>query len=216
MLSPTRETTRIITATLDELGDAGPEGLTIERIAERAGLPADLVARLYPDLSTLLHDAVDRAVEATIGRAIDDLPEGRSPAARLGLFCHRLWAAVQLPTLVAIYRLANVENDRIGTFVRLLGELQSGRTRAVVRELVAEAAKSGELRGEDGERKADRIVTLLFAHGFWYHFPEHYQLFTAEPPESVVSQILLVTLGPEGHNRVMAAARGLSQRGHRE
>ena len=48
MPSTTREMTRLIAATLDELRDVGPEGLTVERIARRAGLPLDLVARSVP------------------------------------------------------------------------------------------------------------------------------------------------------------------------
>jgi hypothetical protein len=63
---------------------------------------------------------------------------------------------------------------------------------------------------EDGERKADRIVTLLFAHGFWHHYPELFRLFAAEPQDSVVPQILLVTLGSDARTRITAAARGIA------
>ena len=38
-------------------------------------------------------------------------------------------------------------------------------------------------------------MTLLFAHGFWHHYPELFRLFDAEPQDTVVPQILLVTLG---------------------
>jgi hypothetical protein len=165
---------------------------------------------LYPDISTLLHDAVDQAVEDTIVRAIDDLPDGLSASARLGLFCHRLWATLRLPVMASLYRLAHVEHDRVGTFERLLGDVVIMRARSVVRELVAEAAAAGEIGLEDGERKADRIVTLLFAHGFWHHYPELFRLFEAEPQDSVVPQILLVTLGSDARTRIMAAARGIS------
>jgi AcrR family transcriptional regulator len=202
--------TRLIAATLDELRDVGPEGLTVERVSRRAGLPMDLVARLYPEMSTLLHDAVEQAVEETIVRAIDDLPDGLPASARLGLFCHRLWAALRLPVMASIYRLAHVEHDRVGTFERLLGDVALMRARTMVRELVSEAVAANEIRVEDGERKADRIVTLLFAHGFWHHYPELFRLFAAEPQDSVVPQILLVTLGSEARTRIMVAARGIA------
>ncbi len=210
MPSTTREMTRLIAATLDELRDVGPEGLTVDRIARRAGLPLDLVARLYPEMSTLLQDAVDQAVEDTIVRAIDDLPDGLPASARLGLFCHRLWAALRLPVMASLYRLAHVEHDRVGTFERLLGDIVLLRARAVVREMVAEADAAGEIEVADGDRKADRIVTLLFAHGFWHHYPELFRLFAAEPQDSVVPHILLVTLGSDARTRIMAAARGIS------
>jgi AcrR family transcriptional regulator len=208
MPSATREMTRLIAATLDELRDVGAEGLTVERIARRSGLPLDLVVRLYPDLSNLLHDSVDQAVEDTIVRAIDDLPDGIPPSASLGLFCQRLWSALRLPVMASLYRLAHVEHDRIATFERLLGDVVLMRARTTVRELVAEAVAAGEIRVEDGERKADRIVTLLFAHGFWHHYPELFRLFSAEPQDSVVPQVLLVTLGSDARTRIMAAARG--------
>jgi AcrR family transcriptional regulator len=200
--------TRLIAATLDELRDVGAEGLTVERIARRSGLPLDMVVRLYPDLSNLLHDSVDQAVEDTIVRAIDDLPDGIPPSASLGLFCQRLWSALRLPVMASLYRLAHVEHDRIATFERLLGDVVLMRARTTVRELVAEAVAAGEIRVEDGERKADRIVTLLFAHGFWHHYPELFRLFSAEPQDSVVPQVLLVTLGSDARTRIMAAARG--------
>jgi AcrR family transcriptional regulator len=208
MPSTTREMTRLIAATLDEVRDVGPEGLTHDRIARRAGLPLDFVLRLYPEVSTLLQDAVEQAVEDTIVRAIDDLPEGLPASARLGLFCHRLWATLRLPVMASIYRLAHAEHDRIGTFERLLGDVVLLRARAIMRELVAEAVSAGEIRVEEDERKADRIVTLLFAHGFWHHYPELFRLFAAEPQEGVVPQILLVTLGSDARTRIMAAARG--------
>jgi AcrR family transcriptional regulator len=208
MPTTTREMTRLIAATLDEVRDVGPERLTVERIARRSGLPLDLVARLYPDISILLHDSVDQAIEDTIVRAIDDLPDGIPPAATLGLFCQRLWSALRLPVMASLYRLAHVEHDRIGTFERLLGDVVLLRARTTVRELVAEAVAAGEIRVEDGERKADRIVTLLFAHGFWHHYPELFRLFAAEPQDTVVPQILLVTLGTDARTRIMAAARG--------
>jgi AcrR family transcriptional regulator len=208
MPTTTREMTRLIAATLDEVRDVGPERLTVERIARRSGLPLDLVARLYPDISILLHDSVDQAIEDTIVRAIDDLPDGIPPAATLGLFCQRLWSALRLPVMASLYRLAHVEHDRVGTFERLLGDVVLLRARTTVRELVAEAVAAGEIRVEDGERKADRIVTLLFAHGFWHHYPELFRLFAAEPQDTVVPQILLVTLGTDARTRIMAAARG--------
>jgi AcrR family transcriptional regulator len=208
MPTTTREMTRLIAATLDEVRDVGPERLTVERIARRSGLPLDLVARLYPDISILLHDSVDQAIEDTIVRAIDDLPDGIPPAATLGLFCQRLWSALRLPVMASLYRLAHVEHDRIGTFERLLGDVVLLRAQTTVRELVAEAVAAGEIRVEDGERKADRIVTLLFAHGFWHHYPELFRLFAAEPQDTVVPQILLVTLGTDARTRIMAAARG--------
>jgi AcrR family transcriptional regulator len=208
MPTTTREMTRLIAATLDEVRDVGPERLTVERIARRSGLPLDLVARLYPDTSILLHDAVDQAIEDTIVRAIDDLPDGIPPAATLGLFCQRLWSALRLPVMASLYRLAHVEHDRVGTFERLLGDVVLLRARTTVRELVAEAVAAGEIRVEDAERKADRIITLLFAHGFWHHYPELFRLFAAEPQDTVVPQILLVTLGTDARTRIMAAARG--------
>jgi AcrR family transcriptional regulator len=197
-------------ATLTELGVAGPDGLTAERIARRADLPEELVTRLYPDLATLIYESVASAIEETIGRAVDELPVDLPATARLGLLCHRLWAALQLPTLAAIFRLVDVEEDRHGAFEHLLEEMLLSRPRAAVRGLVAELVRSGEIRLANPDHKAYVIVALLFAYGLWFHFPSLYPLFTPQHPDRVVSHVLLVSLGTEAHNRIMAAASGRS------
>jgi AcrR family transcriptional regulator len=201
---------RLHMATLAELGVSGPDGLTAERIARRAELPEELVASLYPDLATLLYEAVAQAIEQTIGRAVDELPAERSAAARLGLLSHRLWGALQLPTMAAILRLVDVDDDRHGAFEHLLEEMLLSRPRAAVRSLVAELVRSGELRLANPEHKAYVIVALLFAYGLWFHFPSLYPLFTPQHPDKVVSHILLVSLGAEAHGRIMAEASGRS------
>ena len=54
------------------------------------------------------------------------------------------------------------------------------------------------------------IVALLFAYGLWFHFPSIYPLFTPQQPDKVASHVLLVSLGPEAHGRIMAAASARS------
>jgi AcrR family transcriptional regulator len=201
---------RLQMATLAELGVAGPDGLTAERIARRAELPEELVTSLYPDLASLLYESVAQAIEQTIGRAIDELPVHLPAAARLGLLSHRLWGALQLPAMASIFRLVDVDDDRHGAFEHLLEEMLLSRPRAVFRCLVAELVRSGDLRLANPEHKAYVIVALLFAYGLWYHFPGLYPLFTPQHPDKVVSHVLLVSLGTEAHGRIMAASSGRS------
>src|SRR4051812_1872887 len=80
------EPKRVITATIEELSDSGPESLSVGRIALRAGLPLHAVERHFPDMAVLLRAAVEHVVEETIQRAIDELPATASPAAQLGIF----------------------------------------------------------------------------------------------------------------------------------
>jgi AcrR family transcriptional regulator len=200
------DTIRLHMATLAELGVVGPDGLTFERIARRAELPEDVVTSLYPELPTLIYQAVAQAIEHTIGRAVDELPGDRPAAARLGLLSHRLWAALQLPSMAAIFRLVDVDDDRHGAFEHLLEEMLLSRPRAAVKNLVAELVRSGELRLANPEHKAYVIVALLFAYGLWFHFPSLYPLFTPQHPDKVVSHILLVSLGTEAHGRIMIAS----------
>ena len=201
---------RLQMATLAELGVAGPDGLTAARIARRAELPEDLVTRLYPDIATLLYDSVAQAIDQAIGRAVDELPVDRCAAARLGLLSHRLWGALQLPTMAAIFRLVDADDDRHGAFEPLLEEMLLSRPRVAFRTLVAELVRSGEVRLTNPEHKAYVIVALLFAYGLWYHFPSLYPLFTPQQPDKVVSHVLLVSLGTEAHSRIMAAASARS------
>jgi AcrR family transcriptional regulator len=201
---------RLQMATLAELGVAGPDGLTAERIARRAELPQELVTTLYPDLATLLYEAVAHTIDQTIGRAVDELPAGLPATARLGLLSQRLWSALQLPTMASIFRLVDVDDDRHGAFEHLLEEMLLSRPRGAFRGLVAELVRSGEIRLTNPEHKAYVIVALLFAYGLWFHFPSLYPLFTPQQPEKVVSHVLLVSLGAEAHARIMSAAAGRS------
>ena len=204
---------RLQMATLAELGVVGLDGLTSERIARRAELPEELVTSLYPDLAILLYESVANAIEQIIGRAVDELPVDLPAAARMGLLSQRLWSALQLPTMAAIFRLVDVDDDRHGAFEHLLEELLLARPRAAFRSLVTELVRSGDLRLTSPEHKAYVIVALLFAYGLWYHFPSLYPLFTPQQPDKVVSHVLLVSLGAEAHGRIMAAAAGRSQNG---
>jgi AcrR family transcriptional regulator len=199
---------RLQTATLAELGVAGPDSLTADRIARRAGVPEEVVTSLYPDLATLLYESVAQAIEQTIGRAIDELPANLPATARLGLLSHRLWGALQLPALASIFRLVDVDDDRHGAFEHLLEEMLLSRPRAAFRSLVAELVRSGDLRLANPEHKAYVIVALLFAYALWYHYPSLYPLFTPQHPDKVVSHVLLVSLGTEAHARIMAASSG--------
>ncbi len=202
------ERIKLQVATLAELGVAGPDGLTAARVARRAELPEELVTRLYPDLAALLYESVAGAIERTIGRAVDELPVDRSAPARLGLLCQQLWASLQLPTMGSIFRLVDVEDDRHGAFEHLLEEMLLSRPREAVRSIVADLVRSGDIRLANPEHKAYVIVALLFAYGLWFHFPSLYPLFTPQQPDKVVSHVLLVTLGTEPHDRIMAAASG--------
>ena len=195
-------------ATLAELSVAGPDGLTSERIARRAELSQEMVTSLYPDLAALLYDAVEHTIDQTIVRAVDELPADLPAAARLGLLSQRLWSALQLPALAAVFRLVDVDDDRHGAFEHLLEEMLLSRPRSAFRSLVAELVRSGDIRLTNPEHKAYVIVALLFAYGLWFHFPSLYPLFTPQQPEKVVSHVLLVSLGPEAHARIMAAAVG--------
>ena len=201
---------RLQMAALAELGVAGPAGLTAERIARRAELPEELVTSLYPDMATLLYEAVVNAIEQIIGRAVDELPADLPATARMGLLSQRLWSALQLPTMAAIFRLVDVDDDRHGAFEHLLEEMLLTRPRAAFRSIVADLVRSGEVRLTNPEHKAYVIVALLFAYGLWFHFPNHYPLFTPQQPEKVVSHVLLVSLGADAHGRIMAAAAGRS------
>jgi AcrR family transcriptional regulator len=201
---------RLQMATLAELGVAGLDGLTTERIARRAGLPEKLVTSCYPDLATLLYESVAEAIDQTIGRAIDELPTNLPATARLGLLSHRLWSALQLPAMASIFRLVDVDDDRHGAFEHLLEEMLLCRPRAAFRSLVADLVRNGDLRLANPEHKAYIIVALLFAYGLWFHFPSVYPLFTPQHPDKVVSHVLLVSLGTEAHGRIMAASSGRS------
>jgi AcrR family transcriptional regulator len=204
---------RLQMATLAELGVAGPDGLTMERIARRAELPEELITSLYPDLAGLLYESVAQAIEQTIGRAIDELPAQLPATARLGLLSHRLWGALQLPAMASIFRLVDVDDDRHGAFEHLLEEMLLSRPRVAFRSLVAEMVRAGELRLANPEHKAYVIVALLFAYGLWFHFPSLYPLFTPQHPDKVVSHVLLVSLGTEAHGRIMVASSGRSPGG---
>jgi AcrR family transcriptional regulator len=72
----------LVTAVLAEVGERGIEGLTVRRVAARAGMGAGLVHHYFPGGKTeLLHCAVTAAVERGVQRMLAVLDRARGTAA---------------------------------------------------------------------------------------------------------------------------------------
>lgn len=75
-------------AALDLLREGGPEAVTHQRVAERAGIGRATVYRHWPDRQSLMFDALE-AFSLTIAPP-DDLPIRESLVATLEMLCDRL------------------------------------------------------------------------------------------------------------------------------
>lgn len=151
-----RVVVRVLDATLEELARAGYEGLTLERVAARAGVHRTTIFRRWPTKAALVRAAFGRVTQA-----VDFDWDTGSLRGDLEVFVERAGTTMVAPAMLGFLRV-------------MLG----ARTEPVLRELAAtaEAAKLGavltfferaELRGElrpglDRALVLDGLMGLLF------------------------------------------------------
>jgi AcrR family transcriptional regulator len=89
----------VLDATIDELAESGYGGLSIERIAERAGVNKTTLYRRWRDRDTLLVDAVE-----TFAAAEADVPDTGDVDEDLRLWAHSIRTTLSGPVSGALVR----------------------------------------------------------------------------------------------------------------
>lgn len=90
---------RVLDATLEELARAGYEGLTLERVASRAGVHRTTIFRRWPTKAALVRAAFERAT-----RAIDFDWDTGSLRGDLAVFVERAGATMVAPAMLGFLR----------------------------------------------------------------------------------------------------------------
>ena len=150
-------TSAILDATYTELAEGGYAALTIDAVAERAGVHRASIYRRWPDKEALLVDALLAwaAVEVP-------LPDAGSLEADLRSLLHSIAANLAQPVTRALLRVAAAESESSADIARIARAFWSQRIRRAA-GLVTRAQERGEVvRAVDPERFIETLIAPLF------------------------------------------------------
>ena len=194
-LDPDRQQT-VLAAILEEAVERGPESLNIKRVAERAGVSVGSLYQYFNSRDGL----VDFAVELSRRYLIDEFNRYRpllvSMPLREGLSAYLTggieWSQMQMGLVQFFLRAAYAGDPEVGErLVRPIGAV----LREIVREMLVEAQRRGEIRQDLDLDTAARIInTLLIAVGDSLLLPyldTYYQLTNGEMPLDQLLDTLL-------------------------
>ncbi|WP_188193470.1 TetR/AcrR family transcriptional regulator [Nonomuraea sp. SYSU D8015] len=149
--------TAILTAALDLLIEVGAEQTSIEQVARRAGVTRATVYRRYPDKTALLLRTLQWALHDndpafTGWRDLDHMFED--------------WGAyLAVPRLRRLLRRIFSSVDDYPELLTTYHKVNSGRRRAVVREMLLRARDLGELPAElDADVVAEMLNAAVINH----------------------------------------------------
>lgn len=157
----------VLTRTLEELATSGLAGLSVERVAQRAGVNKTSVYRRWPTKEALVAAALEGILEDVAMKAPDT---GSLRGDLLGLL-EPVVALVSQPIGLAVLRAALSESSASSVSAlaaRKLGE----RSTSPVRALVARARKRGEWRkGANGEQLIFMLIGAILHRVLLEHAP---------------------------------------------
>jgi AcrR family transcriptional regulator len=152
----------ILTAALDEFVEVGRLGMTIERIAARAGVARSTVYRRWSSIEELAHDALDSVREAAPpppgGSVRDDL-------VFMLEYSRHIITATRFGQLLP--QLA-VEARRDPEEARLYQTSRIGRDRALLAGVMLRGIDEGVIRADiDIDLVLDALVAVIEHRSFW-------------------------------------------------
>jgi len=194
-LDPDRQQT-VLAAILEEAVERGPESLNIKRVAERAGVSVGSLYQYFNSRDGLVNFAVELSGRYLIDEFNRYRPLLVSMPLREGLSAYLTggieWSQMQMGLVQFFLRAAYGGDPIIGErLVRPIGAL----LREIVREMLVEAQRRGEIRQDLDLDTAARIInTLLIAVGDSLLLPyldTYYQLTNGEMPLDQLLDTLL-------------------------
>lgn len=154
----------VLEATAALIVEHGCEQVTIDAVAERAGVARSTVYRNWEDRSELFVDALGHLV------VMPDFPDTGSLAGDLALVAEHLASALGngplgqiLPSLASLANREDKVRER-------LTQLCSSRE-AVTREVFVRGLVRGEIEPDDLEGRIERFITPFFARRVLTHRP---------------------------------------------
>ena len=156
---PRSETARqaVLAATLALAAERGPQGVTMEAIAERAAVSKDTLYRWWRSNAEVVLEALARYGEQAI-----PVPDTGSLATDLRAFMRTTSKALDLPTRQLLRALA-ARAAADATFAATVRERFLARRRAALTAILDNAVARGELSRE----RAATILDLVFG-SLWY------------------------------------------------
>jgi AcrR family transcriptional regulator len=145
----------ILTATLDELRDAGYNGMSMQTIADRAGVTKPTIYRRWPGKPAL---AVAALAELASAEHDVDTTDAR---AALSQELHQIHNNLQVSGTVALLGTLVAEQERHPEFIEVYRERVVRRREARLDAILRSAQARGEIR-----KDADRRTAVLLLLGF--------------------------------------------------
>lgn len=143
---------KVLEATLHELSAVGYRALSIELVAERAGVNKTMIYRRWPTKAEVVRDA--------FGSMIDEvftLPDEGSLRADLAAFTRRIRDIVASPRGKSLFRVMAAEGDST-ELAEVMAQIRESSA-CIPEAVVARAMKRGELpKGTDAELLVSCIV----------------------------------------------------------
>ena len=141
---------RLLDAAVDVLAEVGADALTMQLVADRAGLALRTVYNHFPTKEALVVEAYQRLALA-VQTAVDALPPDGPPRARVGLFVDAVYGAYELdsPGAAAIMNVGGIPE-----YTARVEAVRAWR-RAAIHRMLEPAAKALT-------RPLDDAVALVF------------------------------------------------------
>lgn len=176
-----RSRTAIRAAALDELGEAGYGGFSIESVAARAGVGRSTVYRHWDGKLDLIADALD-SLNVQPGPEIAGSPRERVEQ----ILLHLVDVLGDSPFSACIPALIHAADH--DTTVRAFHHAYNARRRKALADVIAAGTATGDFpAGTDAE-----AASLALAGAMFYR-----RLMTPEPPDpSLVTALMETVLGP--------------------
>lgn len=147
-----RLVTKVLDATLHELSEVGYRALSIEVVADRAGVNKTTIYRRWPTKAELVREAMQ-----SMAGDVFELPDEGSLRADLVAFTKRIRDVVASPRGRGIFRVMAAESDS-RELADVMCQMKEGSL-SVPDSIVARAVKRGELpKGSDPELLVACIV----------------------------------------------------------
>lgn len=163
---PSERPTEILEAALTVFTERGLAGARMEDIAAAAGISKGTLYLYFSGKEELFQEAIREKVAQTLEGLASAAPPGE-PVQRLTRFVEAYWTHLRRPQFASLYRLIMAELHQFPHLVRFYADEVSGRTIALLTELIREGVESGHFRDGDPQVTARMIVGLLVQHAVW-------------------------------------------------
>jgi AcrR family transcriptional regulator len=138
----------------------------MEDIAAAAGISKGTLYLYFSGKEELFEEAIRDKVARILEGLASATPPGE-PVLRLTRFIEAYWKHLRRPQFASLYRLIMAELHQFPELVRFYADEASGRTIALLAEIIQDGVASGHFHSDDPDVTSRMIVGLLVQHAVW-------------------------------------------------